>query len=139
MWSWMSFHEWKLILLYLIVKSFSDSFKFHLTLLYQSDKTNFSHTHVEILFCTRKNILLWWLKYLLPFFLNIGGTMQISRFKKLYSIFMVFRKKYWLCFISQLFNDNSSIKEWHEFKTEYDLHWNSYFQWVQLIDCIPEK
>ena len=25
------------------------------------------------------------------------------------------------------------------FKREYDLHQNSYFQWVQLIDSIPEK
>ena len=27
-----------------------------------------------------------------------------------------------------------SLKKWHEFKREYDLHENSYFQFVQLID-----
>ena len=38
-------------------------------------------------------------------------------------------------YVSQLFKNNGSIKKWHEFKREYDLHQNSYFQWVQLIDC----
>ena len=42
-------------------------------------------------------------------------------------------------YVSQLFIDNDSIKKWHKFKREYNLHQNSYFQWVQLIDCIPEK
>ena len=34
---------------------------------------------------------------------------------------------------------NGSIKKWHKFKRRYDLPQNSYFQWVQLIDSIPEK
>ena len=42
-------------------------------------------------------------------------------------------------YISELFNNSGSIKKWHKFKREYDLHQNSYFQWVQLIDSIPEK
>ena len=36
-------------------------------------------------------------------------------------------------------NNNGPIKKWHKFKREYNLHQNSYFQWVQLIDSIPEK
>ena len=32
-----------------------------------------------------------------------------------------------------------TIKKWHEFKREYDLHETYYFQWVQLIDSIPKK
>ena len=28
---------------------------------------------------------------------------------------------------------------WHNVKREYNLRENSYFQWVQLIDSIPEK
>ena len=36
-----SFHEWKLILLYLIRKSFGTSFKFHSNLLFKSNKTKF--------------------------------------------------------------------------------------------------
>ena len=36
-----SFHEWKLIPLYLIEKYFDSSFKFHSNLLFKSSKTNF--------------------------------------------------------------------------------------------------
>ena len=36
-----SFHEWKLIPLYLIEKYFGSSFKFHSNLLFKSSKTNF--------------------------------------------------------------------------------------------------
>ena len=36
-----SFHEWKLIPLYLIEKSFGTSFKFHSDLLFKSNKTKF--------------------------------------------------------------------------------------------------
>ena len=42
-------------------------------------------------------------------------------------------------YVSQLFDNNGSIKKWHRFKRENNLHMNSYFQWVQLIDSIPEK
>ena len=42
-------------------------------------------------------------------------------------------------YVSQRFNNNGSIKKWHEFKRKYNLHQNSYFQWAQLIDSIPEK
>ena len=42
-------------------------------------------------------------------------------------------------YVSQLFNNNGLIKKWHKLKEEYNLHQNSYFQWVQLIDSIPEK
>ena len=31
------------------------------------------------------------------------------------------------------------LKKWLKFRREYNLHQNSYFQWVQLIDSIPEK
>ena len=42
-------------------------------------------------------------------------------------------------YVSQLFNNNGPIKKLHEFKREYDLHDNHYFQWVQLAESIPEK
>ena len=58
--------------------------------------------------------------------------------QNLYSFFTVFRKKN-MNYASHLFNNNGSIKKWHKFKREYNLHQNSYFQWVQLIDSIPEK
>ena len=51
---------------------------------------------------------------------------------------MVFRRKT-INYISQLFSENGSIKSWHKFKREYDLHENSYFQWMHLVESIPEK
>ena len=44
-----------------------------------------------------------------------------------------------LSFVSQLFNTNGSIKTWYFLKQEYHLKNNSYFQWLQLINSIPEK
>ena len=46
-----SFHEWKLIQLYLIEKFFGRSFKFYSNLLFKSNKTK-SHLSIEKLFCT---------------------------------------------------------------------------------------
>ena len=45
-----SFHEWKLISLYLIKKSFGIAFKFHSNLLCKSNKINFSLFSIEKLF-----------------------------------------------------------------------------------------
>ena len=42
-------------------------------------------------------------------------------------------------YVSQLFSDNGSIKQWHEFKREHNLHESFYFQWLQLIDSIPQR
>ena len=39
--------------------------------------------------------------------------------------------------MSQLFSDNESIKQWHEFKREHNLRESFYFHWLQLIDSIP--
>ena len=62
--SWMrtlfnnSLYEWKLILLYLIEKSFGRSFKFHSNLLFKSNKTKFFRSFYRQFFFTGKNILL---------------------------------------------------------------------------------
>ena len=48
-----SFHEWKLIALYLIEKSFSRSFKFHSNLLFNGSKAKFFPSFY------RENILYW--------------------------------------------------------------------------------
>ena len=52
-----SFHEWKLIPLYLIEKSFGRLFKFHSNLLFKSNKTKcFSSFYQEIILCWEKNL-----------------------------------------------------------------------------------
>ena len=52
--------------------------------------------------------------------------------------FLTFSKKS-INYVSQLFSKNGSIKKWHEFKKEYNLHESSYFKWLQLVDSIPER
>ena len=44
-----------------------------------------------------------------------------------------------LNFVSQLFDTNGTVKSWYLLKQEYHLNNNSYFQWLQLINSIPEK
>ena len=53
-----SFHEWRLIPLYLIEKSFDRSFKFHSNLLFKSNKARFFPCFYREFFFTGKNILL---------------------------------------------------------------------------------
>ena len=52
-------------------------------------------------------------------------------------IFHGFKKN--INYVLRLFNNNGSIKKWHKFKRKYRVHQKSYFQWVQLINSIPEK
>ena len=52
-----SFHEWKLITLYVIGKSFGNSFKFHSNLLFKSTKTKFFGSFY-------RKIILNWKKHL---------------------------------------------------------------------------
>ena len=44
-----------------------------------------------------------------------------------------------ISYVSQLFSDNSSIKKWHEFKREYNIHESSYFKWLLEIDSLPKR
>ena len=42
-------------------------------------------------------------------------------------------------YVSQHFSDNGSIKKWHGFKREHNLHESFCFQWLQLIDSIRQR
>ena len=49
-------------------------------------------------------------------------------------------------YVSQLFSDNGSIKQWHEFKREHNFHKSFYFLWLEWLfiffifyDSIPER
>ena len=132
-----SFHEWKLIPLYLTEKSFGRSFKFHSNLLLESNKTKFFPSF-------SREIFLYWKKHLIMMteipssilsqYLWYNANIQIDKTSIHFSQFSEKNINY----VSQLFNNNGSIKRWHKFKGEYNLHQN-YSQWVQLIDSIPEK
>ena len=47
--------------------------------------------------------------------------------------FLQFSKEKKINYFLQLFGDNCSIKKCNGRKRKYDLHENSYFQWLQLI------
>ena len=110
----------KLIPLYLIEKSFGRSFRFHSNLLFKSNKTKFfPSVYLSIL-----SQYLWY-----------NANIQVDNTSIHFS--RISEKN--ISYVSQLFDDNGSIKKWHKFKREYVPHQNSYFQWVQLIHSIPEK
>ena len=102
-----SFHEWKLILLYLIEKSFGTSFKFHLNLLFKSNKTKFSPPfYRKIILNWKKHLLVMMAEIPSSYCLNIGGT----KVDKASIHFLTFSEKS-INYISQLFSDNGSIKK----------------------------
>ena len=116
-----SFHEWKLIPLYLIEKSLGSSFKFCLILLFKSNKTKFFPSFYQ-------EIILYWKKHLammteissciLSQYLWYNVNIQVDKISIQFSQF--FEKS--IHYVSQLFNDNGSIKKLHEFKREYTIY-----------------
>ena len=133
-----SFHEWKIIPLHLISRTFGKSFIFHSNLSFKKKLIkSFPSFYKEILLNwktffsktpeTPSSILSQFLWY--NIYIQIDeGDVHLSSFSQNN-----------LNFVSQLFNTNGSIKAWHLLKQEYHLNNNSYFQWLQLINSIPEK
>ena len=74
-----SFHEWKLIPLFTIKKSFGSSFKFHSNLFFKRNKIKYFPSFYKEIFLHWKNNLPESLKYHLAFCLIIYGTMKIFR------------------------------------------------------------
>ena len=74
-----SFHEWKLIPLFLIKIRLAVLLNFIQIYFSREIKLIFFHLSIRKPFCTGKNILPESLKYNLAFCLNIYGTMKISR------------------------------------------------------------
>ena len=56
-------------------------------------------------------------------YLRYNANIQVDKTSFQFSRFLEKNSHY----VSQLFNDNGSIKKWYEFKREYDLHVNFYF------------
>ena len=88
-----SFHEWKLIPLYLIEKSFGTSFKFHSNLLFKSNKTKFFPSfYREIILNWKKRLAMITeiLSCILSQHLWYNRSIQVDFFKD-------FQKKYQSC------------------------------------------
>ena len=133
-----SFHEWKIIPLHLISRTFGKSFIFNSNLsLRKKLIKSFPSFNKEILLNwktffsktpeTPFSILSQFLWYIIKIQID-ESEVHLSRFSQNN-----------LNFVSRLFNTNGSIKAWHFLKQEYPLNNNSYFQWLQLINSISVK
>ena len=131
-----SFHQWKVIPLFFINKTFGEHFKFHSNL-------DFSDDTVKCFPSFYKSMFLNWKKF---FYVNpcVPSCIlnQVLWFNKVIQINRkpVFYKKFSLNninFLMQLVDNYGSFKNWHTVKHEYDLQNNLYFQWMQLVNAIP--
>ena len=124
-----SFHEWTLIPHYVTEKSFAAHLNFVQIYSLKVSKPSFSYLSIKKLFCTEKKHLAMMNEIpscILCWYLWFGANIRVDKTSIQFSRFS---EK----LISQLFNGKSSIKKWHEFKREYGLHGNSFFECVQLI------
>ena len=112
-----SFHEWKLIPLFLIKKSFGSFFRFHSNLLFKRNKIKFFPSFYN-------EIFLQWKKHLtrkpemsgvLSQYLWHNENIQVYK----NSIYLVWFSEKNINYVSQLFRTGGSIKTLHELKTEH--------------------
>ena len=130
-----SFHEWKVIPLKLIKKSFGPHFKFHSNLLFNISCINDFPSFYLDMFCNRKRY----------FSTNpetpSGILCQYLSFNKFiivdnsYANFTNFSSKN-INFVSDLVNENCNFKSWETLKNEYHLDNKLCFQWIQLLYAI---
>ena len=131
------FHEWKVIPLFYIKKAFNDNFKFRSNLDYKV-------RNKPLLPKFYKKVLSNWMIYFtippeLPFcilnqFLWCNKYVQINK-KTVY-----FKKfsEHNIHFLIDLLEKSRKFKSWQLCKTEYNLYYIFYFQWLQLTDAISK-
>ena len=105
-----SFHEWKLILLYLNEKSFGISFKFLSNLLFKSYKTKFFPSfYGEIILNWKKHLVMMAeiSSCILSQYLWYNRSIKVD---KASIHFLTFSEKS-INYVLQLFSDNGSIKK----------------------------
>lgn len=130
-------HDWKVIPLHLIKKSFGKNFRFHSNLDFNSNLLNRFLPFY-------KNILLFWSKNLsslsvtpsciLSQFLWFNKYVKISK-KPIF--FKEFSNKN-INYTGQLFNERGTLKNWICLKNEFYLDEKMYFKWIQIINSIPK-
>ena len=133
-----SFHEWKFIPLYLIEKSFGTSFKYRSNLLFKSKKTKFFPSFYREIILNRKKHLAMMTEIsscISSQYLWYNKSIQVDNVS---IYFLPFSEKS-INYILKIFSDNGSIKKWHDFKKEYNLHESSDFKWLELVDSITER
>ena len=124
-----SFHQWKVIPLFFINKTFGEHFKFHSNLDFSDDTVKCFPSYYKSMFLNWKNFF-----YVNPCVPSCILN-QVLWFNKFIQINRkpVFYKKFSLNninFLMQLVDRNGSFKNWNTVKHEYDLQNNLYFQWM---------
>ena len=130
-------HEWKLIPLKMIKKSFDDELKFHSNL-------SFNNSYVRHFSCFYKNILLNWKQYLSTDSETISDILSQNLWLNKNLIidnctvnFTKFSQKN-ISFVDQLVNESCQLKKWQKLKDRYHLDNDMYFQWAQFIHAVPQ-
>ena len=133
-----NFHDWKVIPLHLISKSFGKNFNFHSNL-------SFNIKSIQSFPDFYKQIFMNWSNHL-------SATSDLPSF--ILSNFLWYNKDIAIgdgpdCFLSfsnrkinyvgQLFDNFGNIKRWNDFKTEFSILDKFYFSYIQLLDAIPSK
>ena len=111
-------------------KSFGTLFKFHSNLLFKSNKTKFFPSfYKQIILNGKKRLAMITVvpSGILSKYLRYNRSIQVDN-ASVY--FLKFSKKKKINYVSQLFSENGSIKQWHEFKREQNLNESFYFQWL---------
>ena len=131
-------HEWKIMPLRYIEKTFGNNFRFHSNL-------DFDDNFIKIFPKFYQTILLDWKNYLSnsPTVISTMANqfLWFNRYIKINNMpvfFKIFSDKK-INFVKQLFKDNGCLKEWNELKAEYELEQKFYFCWMQLINAIPKE
>ena len=133
-----NFHEWKIIPLYLIEKTFGKTFKFHSNLSFnRSNLLSFPDCYKEM-FLTWKNTF--------SHISDISSCIKsqflwFNDFLKIENETFHFKEfsENNINFIYHLFKDDGVLKPWIELKQEFSLNNNLFFKWVQLCDSVPKN
>ena len=133
-----NFHEWKVILTYLIKTKLGVHFKFHSNLLvkkttlasfpnFYKNIFNFWSTYFSSISLVDSCILsqnLWYNSYI-----KINNTpVYVQEFSE---------KN--INFLCQFFDSYGNLKSWDTFKSEFNLNKTLYFKWLQLSHAIPKS
>ena len=132
-----SYHEWKIIPTYFIGKIFGKNFKFH-------SNFDFQSSLVQCFPSYYRSILEKWKQYfhMMPTVSSciLNQFLWYNKFLKIDNSVVFFKEfsNKGINFLVQLFDKENKIKSWSVLKEEYNLENKNYFQFLQLIHCIPE-
>ena len=85
-------------------------------------KPSFSYLPIGKLFWTGRNTLLWWLKYLLAFYLNICGTIKVSSWTRTQLIHSIPER--WKFIMKENYEQATNLHDHHQCYTQQFFWYN---------------